>query len=147
MWEEVRRLNVELGMTIFLTTQYLEEADVLADRVGIIDVGRLVAEGTPTDLKRSIGTDVIVARLDRDASTVSASIEQVPGVLSVEARGTELIVAVADGSTAVSPVAVALNACDVSVRDLTLRTPTLDDVFLELTGNRFENDDSKGVGS
>jgi ABC-2 type transport system ATP-binding protein len=147
VWEEVRRLNVELGMTIFLTTQYLEEADVLADRVGIIDVGRLVAEGTPTDLKRSIGTDVIVARLDRDASTVTASIEQVPGVLSVEARGMELIVAVGDGSTAVSPVAVALNACDVSVRDLTLRTPTLDDVFLELTGNRFENDDSKGVGS
>ena len=57
-------------MTIFLTTQYLEEADVLADRVGIIDAGRLVAEGTPTDLKRSIGTDVIVARLDGDASTV-----------------------------------------------------------------------------
>ena len=147
VWEEVRRLNVDLGMTIFLTTQYLEEADVLADRVGIIDVGRLVAEGTPTDLKRSIGTDVIVARLDRDASTVCATIEQVPGVLSVEARGTELIVATSDGSATVSPVAVALNACDVSVRDLTLRTPTLDDVFLELTGNRFENDDSKGVGS
>jgi ABC-2 type transport system ATP-binding protein len=147
VWEEVRRLNVELGMTIFLTTQYLEEADVLADRVGIIDAGRLVAEGTPTDLKRSIGTDVIVARLDRDASTVGAAIEQVAGVLSVEARGTELIVAVADGSTAVSPVAVALSACDVSVRDLTLRTPTLDDVFLELTGNRIQHDDNEGIGS
>jgi ABC-2 type transport system ATP-binding protein len=120
---------------------------VLADRVGIIDVGRLVAEGTPTDLKRSIGTDVIVARLDRDASTVCASIQQVPGVLSVEARGTELIVSVTDGSTSVSPVAVALNACDVAVRDLTLRTPTLDDVFLELTGNRIQHDDSEGIGS
>ena len=111
-----------------------------------IDVGRLAprAQGRP---ERSIGTDVIVARLDRDASTVCASIEQVPGVLSVEARGMELIVAVADGSTTVSPVAVALNACDVSVRDLTLRTPTLDDVFLELTGNRFEHDESQGVGS
>ena len=147
VWEEVRRLNVELGMTIFLTTQYLEEADVLADRVGIIDAGRLVAEGTPTDLKRSVGTDVIVARLDRDASTVCVAIEQVAGVLSVEARGAELIVAVADGSTAVSPVAVALSACDVSVRDLTLRTPTLDDVFLELTGNRIQHDDNEGIGS
>ena len=87
VWEEVRRLNVELGMTIFLTTQYLEEADVLADRVGIIDAGRLVAEGTPADLKTSVGTDVIIARLDRDASTVCAAVEQVSGVISVEARG------------------------------------------------------------
>ncbi|HWM19873.1 MAG TPA: ATP-binding cassette domain-containing protein [Ilumatobacteraceae bacterium] len=147
VWEEVRRLNVDLGMTIFLTTQYLEEADVLADRVGIIDAGHLVAEGTPADLKKSIGTDVIVARLDRDASTVCSAIEQVPGVLSVEARGTELIVATSDGSATVSPVAVALSACDVTVRDLTLRTTSLDDVFLELTGNRLEQDDSQGVGS
>ncbi len=64
MWEEVRRLNRELDMTIFLTTQYLEEADELADRVGIINDGRLVAEGPPDDLKRRVGNDVIVARLD-----------------------------------------------------------------------------------
>ncbi len=63
VWGEVRRLNRDLGMTIFLTTQYLEEADELADRVGIINRGRIVAEGTPVDLKRSIGTDVIVARV------------------------------------------------------------------------------------
>ena len=66
MWEEVRRLNTDLGMTIFLTTQYLEEADELADRVGIINDGKLVAEGTPEELKRSIGDDVIVARIDGD---------------------------------------------------------------------------------
>jgi ABC-2 type transport system ATP-binding protein len=147
VWEEVRRLNVELGMTIFLTTQYLEEADVLADRVGIIDAGRLVAEGTPADLKRSIGTDVIVAHLDRDASTVCDAIGKVEGVLSVEARGTELIVSTSDGSATVSPVAVALSSCDVIVRELTLRTTSLDDVFLELTGNRFQHDESEGVGS
>ena len=68
VWEEVRRLNHELGMTIFLTTQYLEEADALADRVGILNAGRLVAEGTPTDLKRSIGDDVIVVRVDGPAA-------------------------------------------------------------------------------
>ena len=61
VWEEVRRLNRELGMTVFLTTQYLEEADALAGRVGIIDHGRIVAEGTPADLKRAIGSDMIVA--------------------------------------------------------------------------------------
>ncbi|MEJ7582833.1 MAG: ATP-binding cassette domain-containing protein, partial [Acidimicrobiales bacterium] len=61
VWDEVRQLNTNLGMTIFLTTQYLEEADELAGRVGIIDRGVLVAEGTPEDLKRSVGTDLIVA--------------------------------------------------------------------------------------
>ncbi len=147
VWEEVRRLNVELGTTIFLTTQYLEEADALADRVGIIDVGRIVAEGTPTELKKSVGTDIIIARLDRDAAEVREAIELVPGVLSVEARGPELIVATSDGSATVSPVAVALNACDVSVRELTLRTPTLDDVFLELTGNRIQHDEAEEVRS
>ena len=66
VWEEVRQLNEQLGMTIFLTTQYLEEADELADRVGILNRGRLVAEGTPTELKRNVGDDLIVARVDGD---------------------------------------------------------------------------------
>ena len=66
VWDEVRRLNTELGMTVFLTTQYLEEADELADRVGIIDHGRIVAEGTPDELKRSIGTDLVIAVVDGD---------------------------------------------------------------------------------
>ena len=74
MWEEVRRLNRELNMTIFLTTQYLEEADELADRVGIINDGRLVAEGTPEELKRSVGNDVIVARVDGHAQAARAAV-------------------------------------------------------------------------
>ena len=76
VWDEVRRLNVELGMTIFLTTQYLEEADELADRVGIIDQGRIVAEGTPDDLKRSLGSDVIVAEVDGDAEAACTAVRR-----------------------------------------------------------------------
>jgi ABC-2 type transport system ATP-binding protein len=140
VWTEVRRLNDELGMTIFLTTQYLEEADALAHRIGIIDRGRMVAEGTPADLKRSVGSDVIVARVDGDAAAVAPAIEAVPGVRSVEVHGNELVVHSENGSAAISPVAVALAARDVPVRDLTLRTPTLDDVFLELTGTRIDNE-------
>ena len=68
VWSEVRRLNRELGMTIFLTTQYLEEADTLADRVGIIASGRLMAEGAPAVLKHSVGHDVIVAEVDGDGT-------------------------------------------------------------------------------
>ena len=123
VWSEVRRLNEELGMTIFLTTQYLEEADALADRVGIIDRGRIVAEGTPEDLKRTVGTDVIVARVDGDASLVASSVATVDGVRGVEAHGNELVVATDNGSATISPVALALASCGVRVRDLTLRTP------------------------
>jgi ABC-2 type transport system ATP-binding protein len=140
VWSEVRRLNEQLGMTIFLTTQYLEEADALADRVGIINDGRLVAEGTPEELKRSVGTDVIVARLDDDAAAVASAIATVGGVSSVETHGNELVVATDNGSATISPIAVALAASGAHVRDLTLRTPTLDDVFLDLTGSRIEGD-------
>ena len=140
MWEEVRRLNRELEMTIFLTTQYLEEADELADRVGIINDGRLVAQGTPTELKRSVGNDVIVARLDGSARDAREAVARLDGVRGVEARGDELIVTAEDGAATIGAIAVALSTV-APVRHLTLRTPTLDDVFLELTGNRLQLED------
>ena len=143
VWQEVRRLNDELGMTILLTTQYLEEADELADRVGVVDAGTLVAEGTPTELKRSIGTDVVIARIDGDAAAARTALQGVSGVDTVEARGQELTISVADGATAIGPVAIALHDASIKVRDLTLRTPTLDDVFLELTGAHLEGDDER----
>ena len=140
MWEEVRRLNRELNVTIFLTTQYLEEADELADRVGIIHDGRLVAEGTPDELKRSVGNDVIVAHVDGNAEASRKAVEPLAGVRSVEARGQELIVTATDGAAMIGPVAVALGSV-APVRHLTLRTPTLDDVFLEVTGNHIQPDE------
>jgi ABC-2 type transport system ATP-binding protein len=143
VWAEIRRLNQQLGMTIFLTTQYLEEADELAHRVGIIDHGRIVAEGTPGELKRTVGTDVIVARVDGDPATALPLVEAVPGVRSAEAHGGELVITTGDGAAAISGVAVALAKCAVAVRDLTLRTPTLDDVFLELTGTHIERKNGK----
>jgi ABC-2 type transport system ATP-binding protein len=141
VWEEVQRLNDQLGMTIFLTTQYLEEADALADRVGILSAGKLVAEGTPADLKRSIGDDVIIARVDGDAAAARSAVAGLPGVQGVEARGNELVVTAANGAATIGPVAVALDSNGIAVRDLTLRTPTLDDVFLELTGTHIRPDE------
>jgi ABC-2 type transport system ATP-binding protein len=143
VWTEVRRLNQQLGMTIFLTTQYLEEADELAHRVGIINDGRIVAEGTPTELKRSVGSDVIVARIEGDPAGVLPIVAAVPGVSNVEAHGNELVIATANGSATISPIAVALAGSEVVVRDLTLRTPTLDDVFLDLTGSHIEQDNQE----
>jgi ABC-2 type transport system ATP-binding protein len=138
VWEEVERLNRELGMTILLTTQYLEEADALAERVGIIDDGRLVAAGTPDELKRSIADDMIVARVDGDIDDARRAVAQVDGVRHIDAAAGELTISVADGPAGIGPVAIALDRAAVPLLDLTLRTPTLDDVFLELTGARIE---------
>jgi ABC-2 type transport system ATP-binding protein len=145
VWSEVRYLNQDLGMTIFLTTQYLEEADALANRVGIIAQGKLVAEGTPEVLKRSIGSDLIVARVGAgQGSSVAAAVGGVAEVERTEvthsSKSDEVIISVANGAAAISPVAVALAEAGVQVEGLTLRTPTLDDVFLHITGGRLQED-------
>ena len=142
VWNEVRRLNVELGITTFLTTQYLEEADELAHRVGIIDQGRIVAEGTPTELKKAVGSDLIIVLVEGGPTAACSALAEVPGVESVEVHGSEVVVATASGSATISPVAVALAGTDIVVQSLTLRTPTLDDVFLDLTGSHIERSES-----
>jgi len=141
VWAEVRYLNEQLGMTIFLTTQYLEEADALANRVGIIAHGKLVAEGTPAALKRSIGSDVIVVKVHAEHSArVTGVVESLPQVDRVEVAGDEVVLSVDHGAAAISPVAVALAEAGITVEGLTLRTPTLDDVFLHITGGRMQED-------
>ncbi len=141
VWDEVRRLNKELGMTIFLTTQYLEEADELCDRVGIIAAGKIVAEDTPANLKRSIGKDVVIAVVDRtDAARASEILRGVAGIDHVDVQGEEVIVSADNGSAVVGPVAIALNDASIQPRALTLRTPTLDDVFFHATGARMDGD-------
>ena len=141
VWAEVRRINHELGVTVFLTTQYLEEADALADRVGIINHGVIATEGTPAELKRQLGSDVIVARVEGD---VEAARRAVAGIEAIEAVGVydeEISIRVANGAGFISNVALALSASDVQVRELTLRTPTLDDVFLHVTGGRLAQEE------
>jgi len=140
VWDEVRTLNEAQGTTIFLTTQYLEEADELADRVGIISRGRIVAEGTPDALKKTVGTDVIIARLAEVTDDLLHALRRVTGVEEVVAARGEVMVHAGDGAAAMSPVAIALHDAGATVVSLTLRTPTLDDVFLQLTGTHLEVD-------
>jgi ABC-2 type transport system ATP-binding protein len=141
VWAEVRRLNRENGMTIFLTTQYLEEADELADRVGIIANGLIVAEGAPTELKRQIGTDMIQAEIDGDPALAADAVRAIDGIDEVQVHNSELAVATTNGAGLIAQVAVALNGCGVPVRSLTLRTPTLDDVYLDVTGSHFTSNE------
>jgi ABC-2 type transport system ATP-binding protein len=142
VWEEIRLINKKFDVTIFLTTQYLEEADELADRVGIIRQGQLAVEGTPTELKRSIGSDVIVTRIEGDPQPAAEIVREIRGVQGVEAHDTELIISVKNGAELLSSVAVGLNQSGVDVREITLRTPSLDDVFLQVTGERMPTDDT-----
>ena len=140
VWEEVRRINKELGVTIFLTTQYLEEADILAERVGIIDRSKIAVEGSPAELKRSVGKDVIIVQIEGDSSTAVAALENIAGVSQVEDHGQELVVSVENGAALVGNVALALDRSGLKVGEITLRTPTLDDVFLTVTGGRIQVD-------
>jgi ABC-2 type transport system ATP-binding protein len=141
IWDEVRRLNDE-GTTVFLTTQYLEEADQLADRVGIIDNGGMAAEGTPSQLKAQVGRprlEVCVTGERRDrAKEVLAGF----GDLLPETDGT-LMVSLEGGATRVAPIVRALDEAGLAVESLDLHQPTLDDVFVAKTGRHLEGDEEE----
>jgi ABC-2 type transport system ATP-binding protein len=138
VWSEVTRLNRNLGMTIFLTTQYLDEADTLADRVGIIACGRLVAEGRPSDLKRAIGHDVVVAEIAGDGAKAMDAFRLVEGVEPVWDGDSLITFNVPDGAATLSTVALTLGQAGLQMKSLRMRTPTLDDVFMAMTGSRIE---------
>jgi ABC-2 type transport system ATP-binding protein len=140
VWSEVRRLNAELGMTIFLTTQYLDEADTLADRVGIISSGRLVAEGSPNELKHRVGHDVIVAEVEGANVGTIGALTLLEGLDSAWTADGTITVNTADGPAALGPVAMALSQQGLHIKSLALRTPTLDDVFMQMTGSRIEKE-------
>ncbi len=136
MWEEVVRLRREEGVTVFLTTQYLEEADVLADRVGIIDEGKLVAEGTPAALKAEIGRPSVhaIPHRDEDREKIAVFLAQFGDPLG-DTR--DVAVRLRDG-LGLTDIVRAVDANGVDVADLELRAPTLDDVFLAKTGRTLE---------
>ncbi len=136
LWEEVARLRREDGVTVFLTTQYLEEADVLADRVGIIDRGHIVAEGTPAALKAEIGRPSLhaIPRSEDEREQVAAFLSRF-GEPLVSTR--DVAVRLREG-LGLTDVVRAVDANGVGIADLELRAPTLDDVFLAKTGRTLE---------
>lgn len=142
VWAEVTRLNRQLGKAIFLTTQYLQEADALTDRVGIISQGRLVAEGTPRSLKRDVGRDVIEADVIGTDPTILERLANLDGVDAASNEAGRLVVSTPDAAAALSPVAVELGHSGLSVKSLTIRTPSLDDVFRQMTSTSQEGPES-----
>jgi ABC-2 type transport system ATP-binding protein len=136
LWEEVSLLRREDRVTVFLTTQYLEEADVLADRVGIIDHGRIVAEGTPTALKAEIGRPSVhaIPRAEEDREKIARFLTRFGDPL---ATTVDVAVRLRDG-LGLTDIVRAVDADGVDIVDLELRAPTLDDVFLAKTGRTLE---------
>jgi ABC-2 type transport system ATP-binding protein len=140
LWREVRALNDE-GTTVFLTTQYLEEAEQLADRVGIIAAGRLVAEGTPDALKARIGEPLLHVEL-ADAESAGRAREALAVLGIVEppeaSAPTRVVLRAGGGKAAIPPAIRALDEHGVEIESVELETPTLDDVFLAVTGSHLE---------
>ncbi len=134
MWDEIRRLRDE-GMTVFLTTHYLEEADALCDRISIMDNGLVVAEGTPDELKREISGDTILIGFEGQADQAAKVLCNEAVVDSVEStEDGQLRLKVADGATAIPIVIRAVDNCGLPLRSIELHRPSLDDVFLTKTG-------------
>ncbi len=144
VWKYLAKLNKEEGITIFLTTQYLEEADKLADRLAIIDHGQIVASGTPAALKQEIGADAItlsaegLGGLNGDgADRVKDVLQDIQGVGEIVSGDDGVTVYATNGSALVPSIVRAFDAKDISLSSINLSRPTLDDVFLKHTGHRI----------
>jgi ABC-2 type transport system ATP-binding protein len=140
IWEEVRRLNDELGMTIFLTTQYLEEADRLADQIAIISKGTIVAQGTPEKLKRQVGDEVVELQFSSSDDAERAQDALAPVAPNRQRSNRELRLYFGRAAENVPELVRALDGAGIRLQGLTIEQPSLDDVFLRVTGEAIEHE-------
>jgi ABC-2 type transport system ATP-binding protein len=141
IWAEVRRIN-GAGNTVFLTTQYMEEADQLCDRLAIIDGGRIVAQGTPEQLKAEMGHDVVTVAVEGgDTEATEAALHGLAGLERIVPEPDALALYVENGAGAIAEIVRRLDASDITPGPISVARPTLDDVFLQATGRRLEGRD------
>lgn len=145
VWQEVRRLNKELGMTIFLTTQYLEEADELAERIAIIDNGQIAKEGSPAQLKASVGKESINLAFDSRHMAEQARAQLGDMAESIQTDRDMVRLYMGQAAQTIPAVVTRLQAANLNPISLTLTQPTLDDVFLQVTGQRLVSDNKEEV--
>ncbi|MEN3273468.1 MAG: type transport system ATP-binding protein [Actinomycetota bacterium] len=137
LWDEVRSLNREHGTTVLLTTQYLEEADSLAGRIAIIDNGKIVREGTPTELKSKVGSPTLRVEVGPQQEDTARAVLSEHGDLRPSRAGV-VAIGLAGGAAAIPRVARALDDAQVELVGFELHNPSLDDVFADATGHRLE---------
>jgi ABC-2 type transport system ATP-binding protein len=146
VWNYLQKLNKEEGITIFLTTQYLEEADKLCQRLAIIDFGKIVSSGSPIELKREIGADSIklaIENCERDKPKAKEILKTLTGVANVVDSGPEecLNVYAKNAGLLVADIVRAFDSIDIRLLSVTFSSPSLDDVFLQHTGRRIRSED------
>lgn len=141
IWTEVRRLNRQLGMTIFLTTQYLEEADILSDVVAIIDRGKIQVEGSPTKLKASVGTESINVAFENQETAEKARLALSDMSSQIQSDRDIVRLYMSQAAERIPAVVNRLQDARLQPVSLTLTQPTLDDVFLQVTGERLQSMD------
>ena len=140
VWRYVRELNSNDGVTFFLTTQYLEEADRLADDLAIMEAGKIIARGTPSELKASIGTDVVSVDIEGGRKAVARAagiVQSLEGIERLQTLEEGLVVYIAEGARAISRIVLLLDEANIVAGGITLARPTLDDVFLRMTGHHL----------
>jgi ABC-2 type transport system ATP-binding protein len=138
MWAEIGRLAAEEAVTVLLTTHYLDEADRMADRLAVVDAGRVVVEGTPEELKRELRGDTVQVELAGPAAAGVRVLAGVPGLSEVTAEGTTVRARATAGAGAVPAVLAALAGAGLDAASVTVARPSLDDVYLRHVGRSFE---------
>ena len=144
IWDYIRKLNAEEGVTIFLTTHYMDEADELCNRIAIIDHGRIVAMDTPDGLKASLGGDVVRLQIPECDEACMDALKDIPGVSSVRPQENGLILGVDEGTSTIPRIIDVARSRDLQVDSVTLKVPTLEDVFIRKTGRTLRDDRACG---
>ena len=142
LWEHVGRLRSEMDTTVFITTHYMDEADVLCDRILVIDDGTIVAQGTPDELKRRVAGDSVILSFEQQRSTVVVAelVSRLDGATDPSIEGNEVRFQVPDGASALPVLLRAMVEHDLDAAGVEVRRPTLDDVFLTMTGRSLRDD-------
>lgn len=140
-WRYVQELRREHGMTVFVTTHYLDEADTICERIAIIDHGRIVATGSPSELKDRLGGDVVTVRPLEAAPALETVLRQLPSVVSVAAQDGAFRVKAPRGEELIPGLVEACTRAGVRLSGVSLKRPSLDEVFLEFTGREFREDE------
>ena len=144
IWEYIKKIHTEFNMTIFLSTHYMEEADRLCDRVGIIDGGKIQVIDSPENLKNAMGNEVISIILDENKihDSFLPKLKEIEFVKTITEDGTKLTLFVSNGTQVIPKIFQISSELDVKITTISLTRPTLDDVFLSYTGHEIRDDDS-----
>jgi len=140
-WDFIQKLKKENGMTVFVTTHYLDEADGMCDRIAIIDHGKIVATGTPNELKDRVGVDVVTLKTGTGAAEITTLLQGLPGVHSIQHTDGSYRAKVQSGETFVPLAVDTATRAGVGVTGVTVKRPSLDEVFLDFTGREYREEE------